>query len=62
MAMLKRHGGTHGYGDYAGLIEQGADGRYRVQGDDARRAVMALRYDPQAASLMAGELASDHAA
>lgn len=59
---LKTHGSKYGYARYAELITQGADGRYRVNGQEARRAVMDLRLDPQAASLMAGELASDHAA
>jgi hypothetical protein len=62
LSTLKQHGGKHGYGQYAQVISQGADGRYSVSGDEARRAVMALKLDPQAASLMAGELASDHAA
>ena len=59
---LKTHGSKYGYARYADLITQGAAGRYRVSGPEARRAVMDLRLDPQAASLMAGELASDHAA
>lgn len=58
---LKTHGSKYGYARYAELISQGADGRYRVEGKEARRAVMDLRLDPHAASLMAGELASDHA-
>lgn len=59
---LKTHGSKYGYARYAELITQGDDGRYRVNGAEARRAVMDLRLDPHAASLMAGELASDHAA
>lgn len=62
LATLKKHGSKYGYARYADLITLGADGRYRVNGDDARKAVMNLRFDPHAASLMAGELASDHAA
>jgi hypothetical protein len=62
LATLKRHGANHGYGRYAALIQQGSDGRYKVSGADDRRAVMNLRYDPQAASVMAASLASDHAA
>jgi hypothetical protein len=61
LSTLKTHGGKHGYGQYAALIGKTDDGRYYVQGD-ARRAVMDLRFDAQAASVMAGELASDHAA
>ncbi|WP_395671158.1 transglycosylase SLT domain-containing protein [Phenylobacterium sp.] len=59
---LKTHGSKYGYARYAELITRSADGRYQVAGGEARRAVMDLRLDPHAASLMAGELASDHAA
>ena len=62
LATLKQHGAKHGYARYAELIARGADGRWRVDGAEARKAVMDLRLDPHAASLMAGELASDHAA
>lgn len=58
---LKRHGAKYGYARYADLIEQGSDGKFRLDGAEARKAVMDLRLDPHAASLMAGELASDHA-
>lgn len=59
---LKSHGSKYGYARYAELITKGADGKFHVSGSEARRAVMDLRLDPHAASLMAGELASDHAA
>lgn len=62
LSTLKQHGSKYGYARYADLISKGSDGRYRVTGPDARKAVMDLRLDPHAASLMAGELASDHAA
>ena len=61
LATLKTHGAKYGYARYASLIQKGGDGRYFVAGGEARRAVMDLRLDPHAASLMAGELASDHA-
>jgi hypothetical protein len=61
MSTLKTHGAKYGYARYADLIQKGSDGRYHVQGAEARKAVMDLRFDPHAASLMAGELASDHA-
>jgi hypothetical protein len=61
LATLKAHGSKYGYARYADLIEKGSDGRYHVQGAEARQAVMDLRLDPHAASLMAGELTSDHA-
>jgi len=62
LSTLKQHGSKHGYARYADLITKGSDGRFRVAGGEARRAVMDLRLDPHAASLMAGELTSDHAA
>jgi hypothetical protein len=62
LSTLKQHGAKYGYARYADLITKGSDGRYHVDGAEARKAVMDLRLDPHAASLMAGELASDHAA
>lgn len=62
LATLKQHGAKYGYARYSDLIQKGGDGRYRVAGAEARKTVMDLRYDPHAASLMAGELATDHAA
>ncbi|MBW8858419.1 MAG: transglycosylase SLT domain-containing protein, partial [Caulobacter sp.] len=61
LSTLKKHGAKYGYARYADLIQQGPDGRYRVAGDEARKTVLGLKLDPHAASLMAGELASDHA-
>ena len=61
LSTLKQHGSKYGYARYADLIAKGSDGRYSVNGAEARKAVMDLRLDPHAASLMAGELASDHA-
>ena len=61
LATLKRHGSRYGYARYATLIEQGPDGRYRAKDAAAREVVMSLRLDPRAASLMAGEMAADHA-
>ena len=61
LSTLKKHGSKYGYARYADLITQGSDGRYRVDGDEARKAVLSLKTDPHAAALMAGELASDHA-
>ncbi|WP_122465341.1 transglycosylase SLT domain-containing protein [Brevundimonas lutea] len=61
LATLKKSGAKHGYGQYADLIHQGTDGRWRVAGS-ARNVVMDLRFDPQAASLMAAELTQANAA
>lgn len=62
LSTLKQHGAKHGYARYAELIAKGGDGRYHVASGEAHRAVMDLRLDPHAASLMAGELTSDSAA
>jgi hypothetical protein len=61
LGALKRHGAKHGYSAFSDLIKTAGDGRFSV-GGDVHKAVMALRMDPKAASLMAGELASDNAA
>ncbi len=61
LATLKQHGAKHGYGQYADLIYQGNDGRWQVRGS-ARNVVLDLRFDPQAASAMAGELTASNAA
>jgi len=62
LSTVKRHGAKHGLNRFADVISRGADGQYRVSDPAQRRAVLALRFDANAASLMAGELASDHAA
>lgn len=62
LGTMKRHGAAHGYGQYAAAIQVGADGRLRVDDPDWRRAIMDLRFDPTASSIMAGSLATDHAA
>src|SRR5580658_1876057 len=62
LSTLKQHGAKYGYARYADLIQQGPSGHYYVTGPEARSAVMDLRLDPHASALMAGELASDHAA
>lgn len=61
LSTLKQHGAKYGYARYADLIQRDASGRLTVPGAEARKAVMDLRLDPHAASLMAGELVSDHA-
>jgi hypothetical protein len=61
LATVKRHGARHGYGQYADLIHQGGDGRWRVDGS-ARNVVLDLRLDPRAASTMAAELTASNAA
>ncbi|MET4895823.1 lytic transglycosylase domain-containing protein [Sphingomonadaceae bacterium jetA1] len=60
LAVVKKHGAEHGMGWAADAIGQ-SGGRYYVT-SGARAAVMGLRNDPTAASLMAAEHASDNKA
>lgn len=60
LGALKRHGAKHGYAGYADLIHESSDGRLSVAGGEAKKAVLALRLDPRAASMMAGELAGEN--
>jgi hypothetical protein len=62
LSTLKKHGASQGYARYAELIQETPDGRFQVAGAEARQAVMDLRFDPHAASVMAASLANDHAA
>ena len=57
LATLERHGAEHGLGWASGAISGG-----RVRDPALRQQIMALRFDPQASALMAGELANDNAA
>jgi len=58
---LDRHGEKHGFGWAAQAISSHS-GRARITDPAMANAIMQLRYDPDAASLMAGELANDNAA
>ena len=60
-AMVARYGDQHGMGDAAASIEQNADGRFQISDPSQREAVLNLRFDPQAAAFMAGELAAENA-
>lgn len=58
---VHRHGGKHGLSWAANAIET-AGGRATIRDPALRAQVMQLRFDPVAASLMAGEHARDNAA
>lgn len=62
LGVLKAHGAEHGYGAAAAAITPRRGGGWTVADPQARQAIFALRNDPQAASLMAGEFAQDNAA
>lgn len=61
LSTLKSHGAKHGFGTYANAINRGRDGRLLVD-PQMRGAVMRLRYDAHAASVMAAELTVANAA
>lgn len=60
LRMVKEHGAEHGYGKFANAITQGRDGEYHVSNRGTRNAILNLRKDPQASSLMAAELATEN--
>lgn len=62
LAMLHGHGEKHGFSELASAVERGADGRFSIADPALRQRALDLRFDPEAASVMAGELASDNAA
>jgi hypothetical protein len=62
LGVVKAHGAEHGMAWAADSIRQTAGGRYYVADGATRQAVLGLRNDPQAASLMAAEHAADNKA
>jgi hypothetical protein len=58
--VVKQHGAEHGIGWAADSISTTSSGRMTVSDPGMRRAILALRNDPQTASLMAAEHASDN--
>jgi hypothetical protein len=59
--MVDRHGAKYGLDKQAALIGRGDDGRPAVNGSDKdRKAILDLRYNPEVASLMAGEYAAEN--
>lgn len=60
LGVVKQHGAEHGLGWAADSIKQTNSGRLTVSDPATRRAILALRNDPQTASIMAAEHASDN--
>lgn len=59
LAVVKKHGSEHGMGWAADSIQRTSSGRYTVTGGN-RAQILGLRNNPEAASLMAAEHASDN--
>ena len=62
LSVVKKHGAEHGMAWAANSIGQSSSGRFSVGDAATKAAVLALRNDPNAASLMAAEYASDNKA
>ena len=60
LGVVKNHGAEHGMAWAADSIRQTSSGRYVVSDSATRQAILNLRSDPTAASLMAAEHASDN--
>ena len=61
LATVKASGADHGLSWAADAIARDANGRYSVANPDMRAAILDLRQQPEAASAMAAEFASDNA-
>ena len=57
---VKKYGGEHGLGAAANAITQNAQGRYEVKDPAAREKILNMRFNAEAASAMAGELANEN--
>jgi hypothetical protein len=62
LGVVKAHGGEHGMGWAADAIKRTASGRFVVADPATRQAILGLRNDAGAASLMAAEHAADNKA
>jgi hypothetical protein len=60
LGMVKQHGAAHGLGTEANAIQRGRNGHYYVADPAMRRQILDLRRQPEAASAMAAEFASDN--
>jgi Transglycosylase SLT domain len=60
LATVKQHGAAHGLGWAADAISANSDGEYSVADAGLRSQILDLRNQPELASLMAAEFASDN--
>src|SRR6185369_9608516 len=60
LGMVRQHGAEHNMGWAASQIRQGPNGRFYVPDPETRRQILDLRRQPEAASAMAAEYASDN--
>lgn len=60
LAVLNQHGADHGLSWAANAIQRSASGRYYVADPAQRQQILNLRNQPETASVMAAEMASDN--
>lgn len=62
LSMIEKHGSKYGLETYVDAIDQKSSGRFKVDDPALKSEILALRHDPEIASLMAGELARENRA
>jgi len=60
LGTMAKHGSKHGMNDLASQIQKDFQGRYFVSDDTLKTQILDMRKDPQIASIMAAEFASDN--
>ncbi len=60
LGTVKTYGARHGLADEASAITRGANGRFTVSDPAQKENILALRFDSEKASLLAGELANEN--
>lgn len=60
LSVMKNHGTEHGMGWASDSIQQASNGRYYVADPSMRQQILDLRKNPETASVMAAEFASDN--
>ena len=60
LGAVKQYGAKHGLAHLAADIEKGPSGRYQVADLARRREILDLRFDPEKAAALAGELAREN--
>lgn len=60
LSTVKKYGDEHGMASSANAITKNANGRYEVTDPAAREKILNMRFDADAASAMAGELANEN--
>ncbi|WP_019961545.1 lytic transglycosylase domain-containing protein [Woodsholea maritima] len=62
LATFSEYGAKHGQGELAGAISRDGNGRFSVSDPAKRRQILDMRFDPEMASRLAGELTAQNSA